>query len=62
MHHITPDPDAERETILNDLAQAGVLVVQSVVGGNGPLCAKDECGDPWFSDARIVNADVKPAR
>ncbi|WP_431299531.1 LssY C-terminal domain-containing protein [Tabrizicola sp. BL-A-41-H6] len=62
VHHISPDLDAERDVILKGLAQAGVLVVQSVVDGNGPLTGKDEFGDPWFSDGRIVIANVKPVR
>lgn len=59
VHHISPDLDTERDAILRGLEQAGVLDFQSVLDGNGPLSGKDEFGDPWFSDGRIVIANVK---
>lgn len=61
VHHISPDLDAERDTILKGLADAGVLVVQSVIAGHGPLSGQDEFDDPWFSDGRIVIARIVPA-
>lgn len=60
VHHISPDLDAERDTILGNLGDAGVLAIQSVAKGRGPLSGRDEFDDPWFSDGRIVIAKVRP--
>lgn len=60
VHHISPDLDAERDAILRDLVAAGVLVLQSGTPGHGPISGTDEFGDPWFSDGRIIIAEVKP--
>lgn len=62
VHHISPDLDAERDAILKGLEQAGVLAIQSVLDGKGPLSGRDEFGDPWFSNGRIVIANVTLAR
>lgn len=58
VHHISPNLDAERDLILRELSGAGVLKVVGEAAESGPLSGKDEFGDPWFSDGRVIFAEV----
>lgn len=62
VHHISPDLDAERDLVLRELGQAGVLEILGESVGSGPLSGEDEFGDPWFSDGRVIVAKVKAGR
>jgi hypothetical protein len=54
-HHIAPDIDAERDRLVAELRQAGL--VQSV-GWNDDFHAEREGknggGDPWHTDGRLA--------
>jgi len=60
-HHISPDVDAERNLILDDLQAQGAAGIsfqdafQKAGGRNGG-------GDPWRSDGRLGMAEFDPAR
>ena len=54
-HHISPDVDAERDRIANELQEAGL--VQSIEWGNGfhsQLEGRNGGGDPWRTDGRLT--------
>jgi hypothetical protein len=57
MHHIDPDVDAERETLLADLACAGRVSARDYQeGAQGAVRGKNGGGDPYFTDGRIAVA------
>jgi hypothetical protein len=59
MHHIDPDVDAERETLLADLRRAGRLAAREYRDGpRGALRGKNGGGDPYFTDGRIAVAEL----
>ena len=54
-HHIAPDVDAERDRLVSELQQAGM--VQSVEWMNGfhaELQGRNGGGDPWRTDGRLA--------
>lgn len=54
-HHISADVDAERDKLLADLQQAGVLErVDWVDGFHDKLNGKNGGGDPWRTDGRLA--------
>ncbi len=53
-HHIAPDIDTERETIINDLVFAKQTITDYLMPGAGQVTtAKNGGGDPYFSDGKI---------
>jgi hypothetical protein len=54
-HHIAPDIDAERDTLIGDLAAAGMLSDTFQVSGVGPtLWGRNGGGDRYFTDGEVV--------
>jgi hypothetical protein len=59
MHHIDPDVDAERETLLGDLRRAGRLSSREYrESPQGAMRGKNGGGDPYFTDGRIAVAEL----
>ncbi|MCJ7528225.1 MAG: LssY C-terminal domain-containing protein [Methyloceanibacter sp.] len=59
-HHIAPDVDAERDRLVNELQQAGV--VQSVEWKDGFHSHCEGCnggGDPWHTDGRLAIVSLR---
>jgi hypothetical protein len=53
-HHIGPDIDAERNTLMNDLAKAGWVAHRSQVEGIGPTQdGRNGGGDRYFTDGMM---------
>ena len=53
-HHIDPDIDAERDGLISDLVQAGMVEVRYQVSGIGPtLSGRNGEGDPYATDGEI---------
>jgi hypothetical protein len=53
-HHIAPDVDAERDRMMEDLADAGQLTSRSQVTGVGPtLYGRNGGGDRYYTDGEI---------
>jgi hypothetical protein len=53
-HHISPDIDAEREGLINDLVKAGMVAATYQVTGIGPtLNGRNGEGDRYYSDGEI---------
>ena len=53
-HHIAPNIDAERDLLMRDLQQAGMVEAFFQISGIGPtLFARNGEGDPYYSDGEI---------
>jgi hypothetical protein len=53
-HHIAPDIDAERDLIIKDLTDSGMVVAIYRVTGIGPaFSARNGEGDPYYTDGEI---------
>lgn len=52
-HRISPDVDAERDTILNELAAAGGLADVRLVPRAGPFAGRNGEGDCYHTDGRL---------
>jgi hypothetical protein len=60
-HHISPDVDAERDRMMDDLAKAGQLVSRSQVTGLGPtLNGRNGGGDRYFTDGEVDVGVLSP--
>jgi len=56
-HHIAPDLDAERDSLVNDLTGAGMVTTLYKVSGIGPtLNGHNGEGDPYYTDGEIKMA------
>jgi hypothetical protein len=54
-HHIAPDVDAERDRLVNELQQAGVVVSVECKDGFHSRCqGRNGGGDPWHTDGRLA--------
>jgi len=54
-HHIAPDVDAERDRLVAELQQAGVVQsVEWMDGFHAELQGKNGGGDPWHTDGRLA--------
>ena len=54
-HHIAPDVDAERDRLVSELQQAGVVQsVQWMDGFHDELEGQNGGGDPWHTDGRLA--------
>src|SRR6201990_853557 len=57
-HHIAPDIDAERDGLMRDLREAGMVQNFFQISGTGPtLFGRNDEGDPYYTDGEI---DVAP--
>ncbi|OKO89440.1 hypothetical protein AC629_06285 [Bradyrhizobium sp. NAS80.1] len=53
-HHIAPDIDAERDLLMQDLREAGMVQNFFQVSGTGPtLLGRNGEGDPYYTDGEI---------
>jgi LssY C-terminus len=53
-HHIGPDIDAERDLLMRDLAEAGMIDARFKISGIGPtLFGRNGGGDPYYTDGEI---------
>ena len=64
-HHIAPSIDAERNLLMRDLREAGMVQTFFQISGTGPtLLGRNGEGDPYYTDgeidvANLVNDGVK---
>src|SRR6266851_397185 len=67
-HHIGPDIDADRDLLMRDLREAGMVEAFFQISGIGPtLLARNGEGDPYYTDgeidcARLVLDGVKQTK
>jgi len=53
-HHIAPDNDAERDLLMHDLREAGMVQNFFQISGTGPtLFGRNGEGDPYYTDGEI---------
>lgn len=53
-HHISPDIDAERDLLMRDLGEAGMVQNFFQISGTGPtLFGRNGEGDPYYTDGEI---------
>ena len=58
-HHIGPDIDAERDLLMRDLREAGMVQSFFQVSGTGPtLFGRNGEGDPYYTDGEIDIANL----
>lgn len=58
-HHIAPDIDAERDLLMRDLQEAGMVQNFFHVSGTGPtLFGRNGEGDPYYTDGEIYIATL----
>jgi hypothetical protein len=58
-HHIGPDIDAERDLLMRDLRQAGMVETFFQISGTGPtLLGRNGEGDPYYTDGEIDVASL----
>jgi hypothetical protein len=60
-HHISPDIDAERDLLMADLRDAGMVQTFFEISGTGPtLLGRNGGGDPYYTDGEIEIATLVP--
>jgi hypothetical protein len=60
-HHIGPDIDAERDGLIADLSDAGMLVSTSEIEGIGATkTGRNGGGDPYFTDGMALIGLLRP--
>jgi hypothetical protein len=53
-HHIAPDIDADRDLLMHDLREAGMVQTFFQISGTGPtLFGRNGEGDPYYTDGEI---------
>ena len=58
-HHIGPDIDAERDLLMHDLGEAGMVQTFFQISGTGPtLFGRNGEGDPYYTDGEIDVASL----
>jgi hypothetical protein len=58
-HHIAPDIDAERDLLMRDLQEAGMVQTLFQISGTGPtLLGRNGEGGPYYTDGEIDVAGV----
>jgi hypothetical protein len=58
-HHIGPDIDAERDLLMQDLREAGMVQTLFQISGTGPtLLGRNGEGDPYYTDGEIDVANL----
>jgi hypothetical protein len=61
-HHISPEVDAERDLLLDDLARATPgLATRWLADFHPILQGRNGGGDPWHTDGRLPVATLAPA-
>lgn len=61
-HHISPDLDAERDFVIDDLKRAGVVTEVYQISGSGPTpYGRNGEGDPYFTDGEVTIAVLRNA-
>jgi LssY C-terminus len=60
-HHIGPDVDAERDTVIEDLSAANVLAREYQIPGRGPTTdGRNGGGDRYFTDGMVTVGIISP--
>lgn len=60
-HHIAPDVDADRDLVIRDLSNAGMLVSTYQVSGVGPtLNGHNGGGDRYYTDGEVTIGVISP--
>ncbi len=59
LHHIDPNIDAERDTLLKDLQAAGVVAASEMVEVSKPHMGQSVAGDPWFTDGKAALINLR---
>lgn len=59
LHHIDPNIDAERDTLLADLKKAGAVRSLRLFQLSTPHLGQDVAGDPWFTDGKAAIVTLK---
>ena len=58
-HHIGPDIDADRDLLMRDLREAGMVQTLFQISGTGPtLLGRNGEGDPYYTDGEIDIASL----
>ena len=58
-HHIAPNIDAERDLLMRDLREAGMVQTFFQISGTGPtLLGRNGEGDPYYTDGEIDMASL----
>jgi LssY-like putative type I secretion system component LssY len=58
-HHIGPDIDADRDMLMRDLREAGMVQTLFQISGTGPtLLGRNGEGDPYYTDGEIDAASL----
>jgi hypothetical protein len=58
-HHIAPDIDADRDLLMRDLQEAGIVRTTFQISGIGPtLLGRNGGGDPYYTDGEIKVAGL----
>jgi hypothetical protein len=58
-HHIGPDIDANRDLLMHDLREAGMVQTLFQISGTGPtLLGRNGEGDPYYTDGEIDVASL----
>jgi LssY C-terminus len=58
-HHIGPDIDADRDLLMRDLREAGMVKTLFQISGTGPtLLGRNGEGDPYYTDGEIDMASL----
>jgi hypothetical protein len=58
-HHIGPDIDADRDLLMRDLREAGMVQTLFQISGTGPtLLGRNGEGDPYYTDGEIDLASL----
>jgi len=61
-HHIDADVDVERDKLLGDLHNAGVVAQVDWIGYHTELQGRNGGGDPWHTDGRVPVVLLVPDR
>jgi len=60
LHHIDPNIDKERDTLIADLKAAGQIARSTPFQLSTPHLGTDVAGDPWFTDGKAVVVWINP--
>ena len=59
LHHIGPNIDTERDTLVDDLKKAGNAVQEGLIRLSPPRLGQSVAGDPWFTDGKAVIVRIR---
>lgn len=59
LHHIDPNVDAERDTLVTDLQTAGVVAKGEMLQLSKARLGTSVAGDPWFTDGKAAVVTLK---